>query len=331
MNVSSVQSRNPERVILGSALVIPHYYVSVASQDLKKRQARWQRERGMTRERPQVRPWIAPGPLQTSASRVLHIGPDATVLADVPHAFAHGLLAHPQGILVAGHHDILQCTHQMEPTRPFASHTALNDVHTIRRTTRGVLVASSGTDTLVELSEDGSTVLWEWWAHEHGFETDHFGESRILNKWDDHRQYLYPTWLHAAHVNSAIELADGSVAATFFMQGMVVRIDRATGKVGTLSEGLLRPHALRNVPNGTITYADTARGIAHLVANDFTPLQQVHVDTNWLQDCQLHDGIWILVDAQHARVYFADEAGNVFAYDQFDDHWDFFEVAVVPR
>src|SRR5271170_7720346 len=49
------------------------------------------------------------------------------------------------------------------------THPAFNDIHALWRTRRGLLVANSGTDSIVELSPAGET-LWEWWAAEHGFE-----------------------------------------------------------------------------------------------------------------------------------------------------------------
>lgn len=43
------------------------------------------------------------------------------------------------------------------------SHPYLNDVHGVYRSSRGLLIASSGTDTIVELDVDGD-LLYEWWA-----------------------------------------------------------------------------------------------------------------------------------------------------------------------
>ena len=328
MNVAALRFQDPERIAWGPQRQIPPYYLSVASQDLKERQARWEKERGAKRDRPKKKPWNAPAAYEPGAGRILYIGTKGEVLADTSQDFVHGLLPHTNGMLVAQHHHIHHFTPDLTPMDTFARHNSLNDIHTLRKTKHGILIAASGTDTLLEMSADGSRVLWEWWAHEHGFAVDHFGDRRVLDKKEDHREILYPTWLHTAHVNSAIELPDGSIAATFFMQGIVGNIDRASGEVVALVENLQRPHALRTTSKGNVTFADTARGVAHLLTSDFKPLQDVSIDTNWLQDCQLHDGMWILVDAQHARVYFADDTGTVFAYDQFDENWDFFEVAI---
>lgn len=321
----------PVRTTITARPSIPAYYISVASQDLKARQARWKQEQEKARMRPEASIWQAPSLEHPQAGRILHIGTDGSVLADTVHEFVHGLLPQADGLLTAHHHYIRKHSRDLRAGTTHFTHAALNDIHTLRRTQSGLLITASGTDAIIEIADDGSTLLWEWWAHEHGFEFDHFGQVRQLDKSDDHRAMLYPTWLHAAHVNSAIELADGSVAATFFMQGIVGRIDRASGDVHTLVSGLRHPHALRRTNDGNITYTDTARGIAHLVAADFTPLQHVRIETNWLQDCQLHNDLWILVDAQHARVYFAGKDGAIIAYDQFDENWDFFEVAIAPE
>jgi hypothetical protein len=57
------------------------------------------------------------------------------------------------------------------------SHPSLNDVHSLERTTRGLLATCSGTDLIIELDMDGNA-LWEWWATEHGFTVSPSGRSR---------------------------------------------------------------------------------------------------------------------------------------------------------
>ena len=104
-----------------------------------------------------------------------------------------------------------------------------NALHSISRTRRGYLVASTGLDLLLEFNRDGET-LWSWWATDHGFEFTPGGRRRKIDKSADHRTIQYGTLSQTTHLNSAAELPDGRFLATLFHQGVVLVIDRETGE-----------------------------------------------------------------------------------------------------
>ena len=52
-----------------------------------------------------------------------------------------------------------------------------NALHSISRTRRGYLVASTGLDLLLEFNRNGE-ILWSWWATDHGFDLTPTGRPR---------------------------------------------------------------------------------------------------------------------------------------------------------
>ena len=82
------------------------------------------------------------------------------------------------------------------------SHPYLNDIHSLERTTRGLLVTSSGTDMIMELDLDGN-LLWEWWAADHGYSKTPSGDSRTSGRGQEHRDIYYHTRYQTTHLNCA--------------------------------------------------------------------------------------------------------------------------------
>lgn len=182
-----------------------------------------------------------------------------------------------------------------------------NVLHSLSRTRRGYLVASTGTDVLAEFDEAGN-LLWDWWATEHGFDLTPIGVPRVLNKAEDHRVIKYGTLEQTTHVNSAAELPDGRVLATLFHQGSVIIIDRETGSWHTVLDGLNHPHSVRILDEQHFTIADTGNGRALLVSlvdSLGRVILDVKAETDWLQDCQYseRDDCWFLVDGKNSRIF----------------------------
>lgn len=328
------QSIDPvKRTVLGKKISLPPYYLSVVARNLTDRKAQWEKERASSIPRPETRRWEDPAPDDPRGSLIVRVDSAGTIIASASCGLAHGMLPNADGILSAQHGEIRSYSPDLREYRTFASLPVFNDLHTLRETQDGILVASSGTDSIFEISKDGKEILWSWWGCEHGYVKDSYGSERQAEKNVDHRGFLYNTWQRTTHVNSALPFDESSVLATFFHQGIMCRIDRATGRVTPIVSDLRRPHALRWSADKRITFADTVRGIAYrgtISENLFNKENSISIETNWLQDCQYVNGIWVLVDAEHARVYFADLEQNILAYDQFDEDWDFFEVSLVP-
>ena len=211
-----------------------------------------------------------------------------------------------------------------------------NLLHSLSRTQRGYLAASTGTDTIIEFDEAGQQ-LWSWCALDHGFILTPTGEQRELDLSADHRKTKYGTLTQTTHINSATELPDGTILASLFHQGMVIAIDRASGNWHTVLEGLDHPHAIRILDAHHITLADTVRGRALMVSLDEDLKghieSEVFADTEWLQDCQYNIDYdrWILVDGKHSRVTVKSGPSGSKTLHQFDlnPEWRLYEALVV--
>ncbi len=218
-----------------------------------------------------------------------------------------GMAPSHNGVLVAA----LDTIHEVSSDLSTVKHDVLslpsfNLLHSLTRTQRGYLVASTGLDAILEFTRDGE-ILWDWWATEHGFEYTPTGERRVIDKSADYRGTKFGTLAQTTHVNSAAELPDGRILASLFHQGMIIAIDRETGNWQTVLEGLDHPHAIRVLSNDYITLADTGRGRALMVKikdGKGTIEREVNAQTTWLQDSYYdqHSDAWILVDGKNTRV-----------------------------
>jgi hypothetical protein len=210
-----------------------------------------------------------------------------------------------------------------------------NALHSISRTRRGYLVASTGLDLLLEFNRDGE-ILWSWWATDHGFELTPTGHRRELDKSADHRTIQYGTLSQTTHVNSAAELPDGRFLASLFHQGMVIVIDRESGEWQPVLEGLDHPHAVRVLDEQYFTVADTNRGralLASINGRGGRVEAEIGTGTSWLQDCRydVHHNCWILVDGKNSRVILrrGRSGDKTLAQFDFDPEWRLYEAHVL--
>lgn len=249
---------------------------------------------------------------------------------------AAGMVTSEKGIFVTA----FDCVHEIDPDLHAArwrvvSLPLFNALHSISRTRRGYLVASTGLDLLLEFNREGE-ILWRWWAIDHGFELTPDGCRREIDKSADHRAIQYGTLTQTTHVNSAAELPDGRVLASLFHQGIVIAIDRESGAWQPVLEGLDHPHAVRIVDEQHFTVADTVHGKALLVTmNEQGGRVEEEVDagTSWLQDCR-YDGNyngWILVDGKNSRVMMRGGRSGDQSHAQFDfdPEWRLYEAQVL--
>lgn len=247
-----------------------------------------------------------------------------------------GMAKSNNGVLVA----TPDAVHELGEDLSLLQHDAVslpsfNLLHSLSRTRRGYLVASTGLDALLEFTREGK-LLWDWWAIEHGFTHTPTGELRVLDKTADHRGKKYGTLAQTTHVNSAAELWDGRILASLFHQGMIIAIDRDRGAWQPVLEGLDHPHSIRIINEDYFTVADTARGrglLVHLEHDKGKIETAVSVGTTWLQDC-FYDSCndsWIMVDGKHSRVSIHTGLSGEHLQSQFDldPEWRLYEVLPV--
>src|SRR5947209_3296566 len=220
---------------------------------------------------------------------------------------AAGMVTSDNGVFVTSFSGV----HEVDTNLGIVRHNIVssplfNALHSISRTQRGYLVASTGLDLLLEFNRSGE-ILWSWWATDHGFELTSDGQPRVLDKLADHRTIQYGTLSQTTHINSAAELPDGRFLASLFHQGMIIAINRETGDWHPILEGLNHPHAVRVLDEDHFTIADTAHGRALLVSikkGKGNVEEEIVTGTNWLQDCRYDDNhnCWILVDGKNSRI-----------------------------
>jgi len=249
---------------------------------------------------------------------------------------AAGMVASERGLFITSFGSI----HEVDADLGIVHHNMVssplfNALHSITRTRRGYLVASTGLDLLLEFNRNGE-ILWSWWATDHGFELTPTGRPRVIQKTADHRTIRYGTLQQTTHINSAAELPDGRFLATLFHQGMVIAIDRKTGKWQPVLEGLDHPHAVRVLDEEHFSVADTVHGRALLVriTRDGGHIEEeIQAGTSWLQDCR-YDGehdCWVLVDGKNSRVILRRGRSGKKSLAQFDldPEWRLYEAHVL--
>ncbi len=278
-------------------------------------------------------------------------------LKTVELKMAAGMVSSEKGVFVTSFGSVHEVDADLGNIRQdVISSPFFNALHSISRTQRGYLVASTGLDLLLEFNRDGE-ILWSWWATDHGFELMPSGRPRVLDKSADHRTIKYGTLSQTTHVNSAAELPDGRILASLFHQGTVIVIDRETGAWQVVLEGLDHPHAVRVLDEGIppprgregidtrsasfaegpyFTVADTVHGKALLVRinkNGGHVEEEIDAGTNWLQDCH-YDGThncWILVDGKNSRLSLrrGRSGERTFAQFDFDPEWRLYEAHIL--
>jgi len=249
---------------------------------------------------------------------------------------AAGMVTSDKGVFVTSFDSIhevdagLGIVHQDVVSSPL-----FNALHSISRTRRGYLVASTGLDLLLEFNREGE-ILWSWWATDHGFGLTPTGQPREIDKAADHRKIQYGTLSQSTHINSAAELPDGRFLASLFHQGMVIVIDRETGEWQPVLEGLDHPHSVRVLDEEHFSVADTVRGRALLVRINGESghiKEEIDTGTSWLQDCR-YDGshdCWILVDGKNSRIILRRglSGDKTLAQFEFDPEWRLYEIHVM--
>ncbi len=199
-----------------------------------------------------------------------------------PLPMPQGTCVLPGRILVA-----LRGTHEITELSPGGerrwSHPQLANPHTIQAIGRDrFLVTSSATDTLFEFDAAGR-VCWRWSAYEHGFQTLTSGAAYHFDHQRDHRRYVSVAADHPVHINAALDLQDGTILATFFHHGSLVRIDRRDGRCTVVCDGLRHPHAIRRRDGGFVL-SDSQASRALLLSPDLAPAGVIEGDFDWIQD-----------------------------------------------
>jgi hypothetical protein len=207
-----------------------------------------------------------------------------SILARKPLPMPQGICVEERRLLVA-----LRGTHELivleEERTQHLSHPRLANLHTISPMNNGrYLLTSSATDTIVEIDLNGE-LFWSWSSFDHGFTQLKNGHRYVFDPHKDHRELISVAADHPTHINSAIIMRSGEILATFFQQGLLVRISRSTGQLEVILDGLQYPHSIRASPDGFIL-SDSFNSRILRLDNDLRCVSEIKPDLQWIQDSQ---------------------------------------------
>jgi hypothetical protein len=208
----------------------------------------------------------------------------------------------------------------------YISHPYFNDIHSVSISSAGLIVTSTGIDSIIELNLNGE-ILWSWHGFQHGYAKDKFGVERCLDFNRNHNLYDYPTLTQTTHVNSAIESPKDTniVYASLFHQGEIIKINKDNKKHSVVYRGLKNCHAICPFSDGFIV-SDTKGMRICVFDKDFRYLQSIPVDSNWIADAfATTDKTHIVSDAHNFQISEIDNAGNIISAKDFNQNWKIYQ------
>jgi hypothetical protein len=180
----------------------------------------------------------------------------------------------------------------------------MNDLHSVTECDSNLLLTSSGTDGILEVSSAG-VPIWSWLAPEHGFDRSPNGHHVSVDRGKDHRLTEIKTISQATHCNSALRCTvqgRETVLATLFHQGQLIAIDYLTGEPRVLVRGMHHPHSIRRRAGGWVI-ADSRSCAVVLLSDDFWVESIIESDFNWIQDAlPLSPDRILVADANNSRL-----------------------------
>lgn len=231
-------------------------------------------------------------------------------------------------------HRITVINDRLEVHDSFAT-PLMNDLHTIRPSSTGILVTSSGTDAILEMSTEGIS-RWTWLAREHSYWSTPQGIAARVTRFGDYRAGTFGTEDQSTHCNSAIVTkwrGRETVFATFFHQGTIIAIDKISGRHEVVFQGLGRPHGLRRLDNGWIV-CDSQSGVVVLLDENFWISQVLEEKFKWVIDAlPLEDRSHLLIaDANNSRLALWDtNLERVVHQMTYPSEWRIFQIDIPPQ
>ena len=202
-----------------------------------------------------------------------------------------------------------------------------SDMHSLNFTAHGLLVASTGVDLVLEVDLTGKT-LWEWWAVDHGYDTDPFGNRRRIDKSECHCKMDYPTLSQTTHLNSALytDQTETSLFVSLFHQGKVIEIDKQNLEHKVIADQLRNPHALYRLEGDDYLLSDT-NNRRILVFGRQGIKKQITGDFNWVQDAvRTSQGTYIIADADNHRILEINESGGILDHFEYSPEFKIYQI-----
>lgn len=180
----------------------------------------------------------------------------------------------------------------------------MNDLHSLWKDGENIVIASSGTDAILQYSLDGKP-KWTWFASEHGYASSPFEATGNIRSNIDYRLIgSVPTAHQATHINSAVpsRIRGRAVSlCTLFHQGELIAIDRETGHASVLMRGMNKPHSPRRISTGW-SVCSSGDSIVVILDEEFSIRGLLEQDFNWVQDAiEIDDASMLIADANNNR------------------------------
>lgn len=222
----------------------------------------------------------------------------------------------------------IYCLDESLTTMRKITHPLFSNLHSTCQKRDGLMVCSSGIDSILNLGLDDSVSMF-WYAVEHGYDKSPTGESRKLDLSSDHRNMYYPTISQTTHVNSCLwEENEDVVFATLFHQGAVVSIDN-DGKTKLLFDGMRAPHSIGRRGDGLFYCVDSGRNRIMLWTNkNKVSVLPIKAQCAWIQDVHWDSllGGFLVADANNHRLLLIEESGTVKDEYKFNEEWKIYGV-----
>lgn len=184
------------------------------------------------------------------------------------------------------------------------NHPRFNKPHSITKTKNGLLITSTGLDSIIEVDNQGKT-LFEVCLADDAYPYDQFGQRRTINKGINHQEVIYPSLNQTTHVNFARyeNRLENSILATLFHQGELIKINKKNLDIQVLIEGLKNPHTINDYDDKHYLVCDTRdSGIIIMDKKSYQINKKLKNNFSWLQDAVLHNGNIYVADADHHRI-----------------------------
>jgi hypothetical protein len=165
------------------------------------------------------------------------------------------------------------------------NNTLFNTIHTLKRSSQGIYVVSTATDSPLEIDPLNPNVdIWDWIATENGYSLTRNGNIRAID-----RNFNYQKWedegssRHTTHINGVEEYNDEYILATLFHQDKLIKINKKTGRSYTIFSDLTNPHGIHKTKEGFIV-SDTRGGKVILFDKNLNHTNTITGNFDWVQD-----------------------------------------------
>jgi hypothetical protein len=208
-----------------------------------------------------------------------------------------------------------------------------NKPHSLVKTSSGWMVASTGTDAIVEVDSSGKTI-YSFLFTEHGYKSDQLGGERIVDRETKHQGVEYPSLHQTTHVNYCryVDEKESKIVATLFHPGELVLIDKEADTIQVVLRGLKNPHNLKDAGAGRHLLCNTSANTIMVLNDQLELTQELGADLgmSWVQDaihCQKDDTIFA-ADADNHRILQLDWSGKIIDTYDFSADDRVYEVSV---